>query len=152
MKNNRRLRVRVRFILFYSELAPLTRDVTCSRLYLDEKNMNRKCQINNLLCINTWKQLFADVLQNRCSKIFQNSQENICARVSFRESGLKPAALLKKDCSTGVSLGILRNVKYTILQKTSWRLLLNTFYGLLARSEGCSQEENLLLSFFGKSR
>ena len=27
----------VRFLLFYSELAPLTRDVTCSRLYFDGK-------------------------------------------------------------------------------------------------------------------
>ena len=37
IEGNRRLRVRVRvrFLLFYSELAPLTSDVICSRLYLD---------------------------------------------------------------------------------------------------------------------
>ena len=28
---------------------PITRDVKCSRLYLDGKNMRRKCQMNNLL-------------------------------------------------------------------------------------------------------
>ena len=39
MKNNRKLRfmVMVKFILFYSELAPLIHDVKCSRLYLDGK-------------------------------------------------------------------------------------------------------------------
>ena len=37
--SNKRLRVRarVRFILFYSELAPLTRDVTCSVTLLGRK-------------------------------------------------------------------------------------------------------------------
>ena len=46
-----RVKVKVRFTLFYSELLPpfpLTRDVACSRLYLDEKNMRRQCQINTL--------------------------------------------------------------------------------------------------------
>ena len=31
------VRVRVRFLLFYYELAPLIRDVTCSKLYFDGK-------------------------------------------------------------------------------------------------------------------
>ena len=35
--------------LFYSELVPLTRDVTCSKLYLVGKNMRRECQMDNLL-------------------------------------------------------------------------------------------------------
>ena len=50
MKNNRLVvRVRVRFMLFYFKLIPpLTHDVTCSRLYLDEQNLRRKCQTNNL--------------------------------------------------------------------------------------------------------
>ena len=50
MENYRRfmVRVRVRFSLFYSDLAPLTRDVTCSRFYLDGKSMRKKCQIDNL--------------------------------------------------------------------------------------------------------
>ena len=30
-------------------MPPLTRDVKCSRLYLEGKNMRRKCQIKNLL-------------------------------------------------------------------------------------------------------
>ena len=42
IKSNRRLKVRDRvcvwFILFYSELIPLTRAITCLRLYLEEKN------------------------------------------------------------------------------------------------------------------
>ena len=49
MKNNRRLRARmgVRFLLFFSELAPT--DPWCnSRLYLNWKNMRRKRQMNNL--------------------------------------------------------------------------------------------------------
>ena len=46
IEGNKRLRVRVgvrvRFLLFYSELAPpLTRDVTYSRLYLDGENLRR---------------------------------------------------------------------------------------------------------------
>ena len=44
-----RVRVRVWFLLFYSELAPTDRDVTFSRLYLDGKNMRRQCQMNTLL-------------------------------------------------------------------------------------------------------
>ena len=31
------VRVKVRFLLFYYELGPLTRDVTCSKLYFDGK-------------------------------------------------------------------------------------------------------------------
>ena len=50
-KRRLRVRVRVMFILFYFELAPLTRDVTCSRLYLGGKSMRRKCQINKLVYI-----------------------------------------------------------------------------------------------------
>ena len=52
IKNNRRLRftVMVKFILFYSELALLTHDVKCSRLYLDEK-YERKMSGQQPLCI-----------------------------------------------------------------------------------------------------
>ena len=39
IEGNRRLRVRVsvRFLLFYYELVLLTSDVTCSKLYFDRK-------------------------------------------------------------------------------------------------------------------
>ena len=40
MKLNRKSRVTARFLLFNSELVPLTRDVTCSRLYFDGNNMS----------------------------------------------------------------------------------------------------------------
>ena len=56
-KRRLRVRVRVRFLLFHSELAPLVRDVICSRLYLDGKNMRRQCQMNTLL-------IFQEILQN----------------------------------------------------------------------------------------
>ena len=36
--------------LFCSEVIPLTRDVTCFKLYWDRKNMRRECQMSNLLC------------------------------------------------------------------------------------------------------
>ena len=51
MKSNRRLRVRVRYILFHSELAltDLWCNITCSRLYLGGENMRRKFQMNNLV-------------------------------------------------------------------------------------------------------
>ena len=44
-------------------------------------------------------------------KMWQNSQENTCARVSFfnKVAGLKPATLLKRDSGTGVFLSIWRN-------------------------------------------
>ena len=50
MKKNRKLRGRVGLGIFYFLLnsPPLTGDVTCSRLYLDGKNMRRKYQMNNL--------------------------------------------------------------------------------------------------------
>ena len=44
-----RVRVRVTFLLFYSELFPLTHDVICSIIYLEGKNMRRKCQMNTLM-------------------------------------------------------------------------------------------------------
>ena len=47
MKTNRRLRVRVRFLIFFPELAP-TRGITRSKLYLRGKNTRRKCQMNTL--------------------------------------------------------------------------------------------------------
>ena len=49
MKNNRRLGLG----LFYFILnwPPLIRDVTCSRYYLDRKNVMRKCQMNNLIVV-----------------------------------------------------------------------------------------------------
>ena len=40
--------VRVRFLLFYYELTPLTRDVTCSSLYFYGKYMRWQCQMNTL--------------------------------------------------------------------------------------------------------
>ena len=50
MKNNRRFRVsvRIRFILFYSELAPT--DPCCNMLQtlLGPDNMRSKCQMKNL--------------------------------------------------------------------------------------------------------
>ena len=46
------VRVRVRFILFYSDLAPLTRDVTCSRFYLDGKSMRKKMSDKQPLVFN----------------------------------------------------------------------------------------------------
>ena len=51
MKNNGRLGLGLRLGLFYFILnsPPLTRNVTCSRLYLNRKNMRGKCQMNNLL-------------------------------------------------------------------------------------------------------
>ena len=53
IEGNKRLRVRVRvwvrFLLFYSELAPtLTRDVTWPRPYFDGRNVRRQCQLNTL--------------------------------------------------------------------------------------------------------
>ena len=45
MKDNRKLKVRVKFILFILNSAPQTHDVTCSRLYWDGKNIRRKCQM-----------------------------------------------------------------------------------------------------------
>ena len=51
MKNNRRLGLGLGLGLFYFIMnsPPLIRNVTCSRLYLDRKNMREKCQMNNLL-------------------------------------------------------------------------------------------------------
>ena len=47
--------VRVRFILFYSKLAPSDpRDAICSRLYFNRKNMRRKSQMSNLLVNIIW--------------------------------------------------------------------------------------------------
>ena len=43
-----RVSVRVRFLLFYSQLAPLTRDVICFGIYFDEKDIRRQCQMNTL--------------------------------------------------------------------------------------------------------
>ena len=43
------LRLELGLFHFILNLPPLTRDVKCSRLYLNGKNMRRKCQINNLL-------------------------------------------------------------------------------------------------------
>ena len=58
IKGNRSLRVTLRvwvkFLLFYSGLAPQTRDVTCSRIYLDGKNMRRQCQMNTLIFSRTF--------------------------------------------------------------------------------------------------
>ena len=49
---NRRLRaglgLGLDFFYFILSLPPLTRDVTCSRLYLDGKNIRRQCQMNIL--------------------------------------------------------------------------------------------------------
>ena len=43
------------------------------------------------------KQSFTDVLQNRFSKISQNSQENTCVRVSLNKvAGRRPTTLLKR--------------------------------------------------------
>ena len=70
MKNNRRLG------LFYFILnsASLTRDVTCSRLYLDGKNMGRKCQMNNLF---TCKKSILQSILLRTTKFTQTSNSEI---------------------------------------------------------------------------
>ena len=39
------VRVRARFLLFYSELTPTDPDVTCSVALLGRKNMRRQCQM-----------------------------------------------------------------------------------------------------------
>ena len=41
-------RLGLSFFYFILNLPPLTSDVTCSRLYLDGKNVRRKCQMNTL--------------------------------------------------------------------------------------------------------
>ena len=58
----------------------------------------------------------SETVTQRCSvkklflEISQNSQENICARVSFlKKLQAAPATLLKRDSSRGVFLWILRN-------------------------------------------
>ena len=50
IEDNKRLRVRVRvkFLLFYSELVPTARDVTGSRLDLDGKKTRMQFQMNTL--------------------------------------------------------------------------------------------------------
>ena len=52
IEGNRRFRVRARVnnFLFFSELTPLTRDLTFSRLYLDGKITRRKYQMK-LFCL-----------------------------------------------------------------------------------------------------
>ena len=45
----RRFSVLFRVKEFILNVPPLTRDVTCSRLYLNGKNMRRKCQMNTLV-------------------------------------------------------------------------------------------------------
>ena len=82
IEGSRRLRVRVRvwvrFILFYSELAPHwpVMYVTCS-LYLDEKNIRRQCQMSNV----TWNCAYVSryCKQDFCTKtrlcnIFKNTE------------------------------------------------------------------------------
>ena len=49
IESNRRLRVRFRLLLFYSELAHLDPCVTCSRLYSDGKNVRKQCHMNTLM-------------------------------------------------------------------------------------------------------
>ena len=52
----KKIRVRIRVILLYSELAPtMTHDVICSRLWR-RKRMRRKCQENFLLNLAYWNQ------------------------------------------------------------------------------------------------
>ena len=71
-----KIRVWVRFTLFYSELAPhwTVMYVTCS-LYLDENNIRRQCQMSNV----TWKLcLRQQILQTRLlheNKIVQYLQK-----------------------------------------------------------------------------
>ena len=62
IEGNRRLRVRVRFFYFILNLPPLTRDVTCSRLYLDRKNMRQQCQMNALFWRQAVKSSFNDTI------------------------------------------------------------------------------------------
>ena len=64
IEGNRSLRVRVKFLLFYSELVLLTCDATCSRLYLDRKNMRRQCQMNTFHRSRQYCRLFP------CAKLF----------------------------------------------------------------------------------
>ena len=60
------------------------------------------------------KSRFTEPVVRRCSvenlflKILQNSQKNICVRVSILIK-LQPATLLKRDSDTGVFLWILQN-------------------------------------------
>ena len=53
IEGNTRLRVRVRimvrFLYFILKSHPVTCDVTCSRLYLDGKNMRTQCQMTHSL-------------------------------------------------------------------------------------------------------
>ena len=116
MKNNRRLRVRVRIrvrlILFYSELGPTDSYATCSKLYLDGKNMASKCQTNILQ-----QQPPRGVLSKRCS---ENSRIPFFKNISgwlllnlLKVSSFSPRLLTKtylESCQTSTMDAFSKNI------------------------------------------
>ena len=69
IEGNRRLmvRVRVRFVLYYSEIAPTDPWCNMLRTIFGGKNMRRKCQINTLL---KKFSIFANLLMERSDNSF----------------------------------------------------------------------------------